>query len=80
MCDTKQVNIENNTKSTNNETNELFKKWLKQVDSIVYKKIGLRLRDLPDEEFYYSWMDGMKSHEMAEKIVSDFCQIFQIYY
>ena len=42
-----------------------LKTWLKKVDELVYKKLNLHLKDLPDEDFRITCV------EMADKIVKD---------
>ena len=48
-----------------------FKSWVKKVDKRVYKKLKLHLSDLPDEDFWVNWNDGMKYKSMADIIVKD---------
>jgi len=48
-----------------------FEKWMKKVDKRVYKKLNLHLSDLPDEDFWINWSNGMKYRKMANNIVED---------
>ena len=48
-----------------------FNKWMKKVDKRVFKKLKMHLDDLPDEDFWNSWNDGMKYKIMAKKILKD---------
>ena len=48
-----------------------FNKWIKKIDEKVFKKLNLHLSDLPDENFWMNWNNGMKYKTMASKIVDD---------
>ena len=48
-----------------------FNKWMKKVDKRVFKKLNMHLSDLPDEDFWNSWNNGMKYKIMASKILKD---------
>ena len=48
-----------------------FNKWMKKVDKRVFKKLNMHLSDLPDEDFWNSWNDGMEYKMMANNIVKD---------
>lgn len=48
-----------------------FKTWLKKVDMLVYKKLNLHLKDLPDEDFCINYDNKITCVEMADKIIKD---------
>lgn len=43
---------------------ELFKIWMKKVDSLVYKTFGISRLDFPDLPFYDSFLDGYTPNRM----------------
>ena len=55
----------------NIEPNIDFAKWVKKVDKIVYTNIKLHLQDLPDEDFWINWNNGMNYKLMANNIIKD---------
>tara|TARA_B100000902_G_C27303213_1_gene913996 strand:+ start:1194 stop:1376 length:183 start_codon:yes stop_codon:yes gene_type:complete len=48
-----------------------FKNWLKKVDDLVFNKLDLHLKDLPDEDFWVNYDNKMTCVEMADKIIKD---------
>ena len=48
-----------------------FSKWMKKVDRRVFKKLNMHLSDLPDEDFWTNWNNGMEYKIMANNIVKD---------
>jgi hypothetical protein len=48
-----------------------FSKWMKKVDRRVFKKLNMHLSDLPDEDFWINWSNGIEYKIMASKIVMD---------
>jgi hypothetical protein len=44
---------------------------MKKIDKRVFKKLNMHLSDLPDEDFWNSWNNGMKYKIMASKILKD---------
>ena len=48
-----------------------FKLWIKKVDKRVYKKLNMHLSDLPDEDFWNNWNNGMNYKSMANHIIQD---------
>jgi len=48
-----------------------FKTWLDKVDDYVYEILNLRLKDLPDEDFWVHWNNKVDYKIMAEIIIKD---------
>ena len=48
-----------------------FNKWMKKVDKRVFRKLNMHLSDLPDENFWTNWNNGMEYKIMANIIVKD---------
>ena len=48
-----------------------FNIWLKNVDSLVFETLNLRLKDLPDEDFWVNWDNEVTCEEMANKIITN---------
>jgi hypothetical protein len=46
---------------------ELFKIWMKKVDSLVYKTCGIPRLDFPDLPFYDSFLDGYTPKQMLQE-------------
>lgn len=44
----------------------LFKKWLKRVDTIIFKRIRVHYDDLPDQDYWVHFVNGTKPVEMAK--------------
>ena len=46
---------------------ELFKIWIKKVDSLVYKTFGIPRLDFPDLPFYDSFLDGYSPKQILQE-------------
>ena len=46
---------------------ELFKIWMKKVDSLVYKTFGIPRLDFPDLPFYDSFLDGYTPKQILQE-------------
>jgi hypothetical protein len=46
-----------------------FEEWKQQVNNLVFAKIKINCYDLPDENYWFSWDDGMSSESMANLIL-----------
>ena len=52
-----------------NEPNYKFIQWINEIETIVFKEIGLKLLDLPDEPYMINFQDGLSPREIAESII-----------
>lgn len=55
-----------------NENDTKFLEWMDSIESIVYKKTGLKLLDLPDEAYRPNFEKGLAFKKVAEIIIKDF--------
>jgi len=49
-----------------------FETWKNKVENYVYIKINIKLKDLPDEDFWVNWYDSMSYKEMGNKIINNY--------
>lgn len=50
------------------QTDEIFEKWMNEVEEYVFKQIGMYLLDIPDEDWVIWFTNGLTS-EQAGKLV-----------
>lgn len=43
-----------------------FERWMKEVDNKIEKRLHLSTSDLPDQNYYFWYEDGLSPHEAAE--------------
>ena len=55
---------------TNNEKIN-FKEWKQQVENIIYANLKMYCNDLPDEDYWVSWDNGITSNNMANFILKN---------
>ena len=48
-----------------------FKKWMKEVESIIKLKTGLSIHDIPDNTYYLNYEDEYTPQEMAKIVIDD---------
>jgi hypothetical protein len=55
-------------KKNNEKINENFIEWIKRVEDKVILIYGIKLLDLPDEDYMMYFKKGINSERMADKI------------
>jgi hypothetical protein len=46
-----------------------FEDWKYEVNKVVLRLCGMECDDLPDFDYYASWMDGRKVEQTAKSVV-----------
>lgn len=46
-----------------------FKQWIAQVSRILYKTYRVTICDVPDEDYYFNYDNGMNAHDMVQIVV-----------
>ena len=57
--------------SIQNKSTMTFKKWLSQVDKLILIKTFINRDDLPDENYWIHWDEGLSVGEMVDMIMAN---------
>ena len=49
-----------------------FKKWMDEIERIVYSRLDLYLLDLPDEPYRVDFEDSVEAKDVAARIIRDY--------
>jgi len=52
-----------------NEYEQTFDEWKKEVDNLIFKKIGLHCEDLPDYDYWSSWERNIFSEVIVQQVL-----------
>jgi hypothetical protein len=65
------TNIEHQKKTPNVESLEKmsFDKWKQLIENIIFAKLNMHCNDLPDEDYWVNWNNGITPHYMANIIL-----------
>ncbi len=54
---------------TRNEYEQTFEEWKKDIDNLIFKKIGLHCEDLPDIDYWSSWEKNVFSEVIVNQVL-----------
>jgi len=54
---------------TRNEYEQTFEEWKKDIDNLIFKKIGLHCEDLPDIDYWSSWEKNVFSEVIVHQVI-----------
>ena len=54
-----------------NNTKMEFDDWKQKVNDIIYKETSINCCDLPDEDYWMSWDNGISPQEISRTILND---------
>ena len=54
---------------TRNEYEQTFEEWKKDIDNLIFKKIGLHCEDLPDIDYWSSWEENVFSEVIVHQVI-----------
>ena len=49
-----------------------FDSWLKKIDKLLIKEIGLERKDLPDQDFWVLYNEDISFQDVTRLIINDF--------
>ena len=54
-----------------NASDQSFRQWIREVDLILLRAVGLTSDDLADQPYRDMWEDGLTAMEAAERALED---------